>query len=890
MPWSNVIANPRFGALVTEAGQGTLWRGNSQSNRLTPWSNDPVSDPASEAIYIRDEETGTFWTPPPLPIRENDAYRCRHGQGYSVWEHNSHAIEQELTVWVPVEGTGGWRLETGDDAKREDEQSTPAANAVNSETGTRSTPVLSTEPETTIPASSLQPPASAVDAPPLRLQRLKLKNASSRRRRLMVTSYAEWVLGIEREDAQMHVTTAWDVESGTLLAHNTWNPNFGDKVAFASASPEPAHFSADRADFLGRNGTPHHPVALRRRHVADRCGAGLDPCAVLQVPVTLEPGEETEVVFLLGEADSVEEARELVARFRDPRRVNASLQSTRAWWDEFLSTLFVETPVRSVNFLLNRWLLYQNLSCRMWGRTAFYQSGGAWGFRDQLQDVMSLVYALPQLARTQLLRAARHQFEEGDVQHWWHEPGGAGVRTRISDDLLWLPLVAAHYIRVSGDAAVLDEVVPFLRAEELKEGEHEKYFVPEVSPESATLFEHCRRAIERGSTLGPHKLPLIGGGDWNDGLNRVGVEGKGESVWMAWFLGEVLNEFAPLCEARGEAKLAREYRRRAKNYAKAVEKSAWDGDWYLRGFYDDGTPLGSHENEEAKIDSLPQSWGVISGEARSDRATQALASVEEYLVEPDEGMIRLFTPAYDKTEKDPGYIKGYVPGVRENGGQYTHAAIWVTMAFARRGDGDRAVELLRLINPVEHARNEAGVEKYKVEPYVVAADVYWTPGQVGRGGWTWYTGSASWMYRVWVEEVLGFKKHGDRLLIEPTIPASWSDFRLHYRVGSTLYHITVENPRGVQRGVARVEMDGGVLEDKAIPLRDDGAEHHVRVLMGENLASAVPATAALPPSATSAPPSLPAAADNAALPASEKPAIARKSATPLPGDNRDAGA
>ncbi len=497
-PWINVMANEAFGALVSESGPGFCWSGNSQSNRLTPWSNDQLSDPASEAIYIRDDDTGTFWTPTPLPVRELDPYRTRHGQGYTVFEHNSHAIEQELTVFVPC------AEET-------------------SETGN---------------TSHLSPLTSH---PAIRIQRLRLRNRSSRRRRLSVTSYAEWTLGTTREETATQIVTQWDVANDLLLARNAYHPDFGGRVAFVAASPTPQSHSADRAEFLGRNGHVARPAAMTRQGLSGRIGAGLDPCAALQVQVEIEPGEDAEILFVIGQTDGAEAAAELAHRYLDGEVVERALGETCAFWDGVLGTVQAQTPDLAVNFLVNRWLLYQDLSCRIWARSAFYQSGGAYGFRDQLQDVMALCHARPAVARAQIVRASAHQFIEGDVQHWWHPPSGAGVRTRFSDDLLWLPFVVSHYVRTTGDDSVLDEVAPFIEGALLGEDEHEIYARPEVSSQTATVLEHCRRSIEKGLTAGAHGLPLIGIGDWNDGMSRVGVEGRGESVWLAWFLIDVLH-------------------------------------------------------------------------------------------------------------------------------------------------------------------------------------------------------------------------------------------------------------------------------------------------------------------------------------------------------------
>ena len=774
-PWVNVMANPSFGTLVSESGSGFTWYGNSQSHRLTPWSNDPVSDPAGCAIYIRDDDMGVFWSPTPLPIREIDAYRARHGQGYSIFEHNSHAIEQELLTFVPVDAAGGL---------------------------------------------------------PVRVQRLRLRNRSSHRRTLTVTSYAALVLGADSEETRMHVVTKWDLQSRSLFARNAYEPEFCDRVTFATSSPAPASFTGDRAVFIGRNRSMRNPAAMDHERLAGGASAGLDPCAAVQTTVEIEPGQEMEVTFLLGQAADEAQARALVQRLRDPAEVEAALQETRRWWDELLGTIQVETPESSANLLLNRWMLYQTLSCRIWGRSAFYQSGGAYGFRDQLQDVMSLVLAAPHLAREHILRATARQFVEGDVQHWWHPETGAGVRTRITDDLLWLPFVAAHYVRTTGDAAILDEVVPFLEAEPLGENEHESFSVPAISATRASLLEHCRRAIARAATAGPHGLPLIGGGDWNDGLNRVGIGGQGESVWLAWFQICVLGDFAELLELRDGSAEAAECRARAASLAKTIDAEAWDGAWYRRGYFDDGTPLGSKECAEARIDSLPQAWAAIAGNGDPDRVNNSLRSLEENLVLDAEQMVLLFTPPFDKSPQDVGYIKGYPPGVRENGGQYTHAAAWVALAFARQGDGDKAASVLRMLNPIEHARAEKDSARYKVEPYVVAADVYALKDHVGRGGWTWYTGAAGWIYRVWIEEVLGFKRRGDTLTIDPVIPKDWPGFRLRYRHQSTWYDIAIENPAHVSRGVARVELDGAPVSATSIPLHDDQQPHTIRVSLG----------------------------------------------------------
>ncbi|GFE56232.1 cyclic beta 1-2 glucan synthetase [Geobacter sp. AOG1] len=775
-PWVNVIANPSFGTLVSETGSGFTWYGNSQRNRLTGWSNDPVLDPASEALYIRDEESGTFWSPTAAPIREETAYRARHGAGFTVFEHNSNGIEQELTVFVPVDESGG---------------------------------------------------------EPIKLQRLRLTNASSRRRRLSVTYYVELTLGENRETSQMHVMTTWDTETRALLARNRYHPEYGKRVAFVAITPEADSYGGDRTSFIGRNRSLANPAAMELTRLSQRTGAGLDPCAALRVTLEMAPGEQRDITCMLGQSGSVAEARQLVQSYREELALEDAFDRTRTWWDALLGTVEVQTPELAADLLINRWLQYQSLSCRIWGRSAFYQSGGAFGFRDQLQDVMAFLYARPELARDQILLAASRQFKEGDVQHWWHEPAGAGIRSRISDDLLWLPYVVAHYVRTTGDADILLAEVPFLNAPPLADDQREVFSTPEVTFERATLFEHCRRAVSRGLTIGPHGLPLMGTGDWNDGMNLVGAGGKGESVWLAWFLCESLQGMVELSSLMHQPELGRTYQEERSALIQRVEQAGWDGEWYLRGTFDDGSLLGSAANREARIDSLPQSWAWLSGAADPERADQALESAWRHLVREDEGLVLLFEPPFDTSEPSPGYIKGYPPGVRENGGQYTHAALWMAMAMARKGDGGRAVHLLRMLNPIEHARDADAVWHYGIEPYVVAADVYRLPGRVGQGGWSWYTGSAAWMYRAWIEEVLGLQVRGSQMRIHPVIPAAWKGFSLRYRHGETIYAIQVENPHGCQRGVAWVEMDGQRVPGGVITLEQGLVKHRVVVRMGK---------------------------------------------------------
>ena len=784
-PWVNIIANPSFGTLVSESGAGFSWYGNSQRNRLTAWSNDPVSDPPSDAVYIRDEDSGRFWTPTMQPIREVEGYRVRHGAGYTVFEHNSHGIEQELTTFVPLDDGGG---------------------------------------------------------DPIRIQWLRLKNDTSYTRNLSVTFYLEWVLGEDRESSQMHVNTSWDNPARTMMVTNRYNPDYGNRVAFASVSPHPDSCTADRTEFLGRNGSPSNPDAMRRVSLSGKTGAGLDPCSAIQTMLTIPPGDRAEVICLLGQAASRDEARQLAQKYRHSVIVQESLKATIQWWDKLLGRVEIRTPVESVDLMMNRWLLYQSLSCRIWARSGFYQSGGAFGYRDQLQDVLALLYADPALARSHILTAAGRQFSEGDVQHWWHPPTGAGIRSRCSDDLLWLPYAVVRYVRHTGDTGILDEMVPFLWGEPLDEDVHEAFMVPTETASKATLYDHCIKAIERGTTSGPHGLPLIGSGDWNDGMNRVGIGGKGESVWLAWFLVDVLRGFSGLAQDRGRQEDAETFRKGAGDIAAAVEESSWDGRWYRRAYFDDGTPLGSAQNDEDRIDSIPQSWAVISGGADRERARQAVESAFEELVRKDEGLALLLTPPFDRSRKDPGYIMGYPPGVRENGGQYSHGAMWLAKALAGLGEGDRAVDLLTMLNPIVHAGDPEKTERYRTEPYVVAADIYRLPEHVGQGGWTWYTGAAGWMYRVWLEDVLGIRIRGGLLTVDPVIPGSWDTFLVRYRRGNAVYEITVQNPDGVRKGVSWIEMDGRRLDENAVPLVEEGegvveaaVKHKILVRMGKEL-------------------------------------------------------
>jgi len=782
LPWANVIANEQAGFLVTESGAGYTWVGNSRENRTTAWHNDPVLDPHSEAYWIRDEDAGVFWSVAPGPTPAPVEYLVRHGFGYTIFEHETHALAHEMTLFVP-----------------RDE--------------------------------------------PVKLVRLRITNRGDQQRRLSLFSYLQWALGHSSGETGGPISTAYDAEQQAILASNPQREHYGGYTAFStvatggSTACRMVSYSCDRASFLGQYGELESPAALVANKELDRrSGSGLDPCAAWQLAIELSPGASFECTYLLGETADRVTAATLIEKYRDRAQVERAFEEVRQFWQQTLNVIEVETPDREIDLMVNGWLAYQNLSCRIWARSAYYQPGGAFGYRDQLQDSAALVYHLPDLARAQILRNAAQQFVEGDVLHWWHPDTGYGLRTRFSDDLLWLPYLAAEYVRKTGDEAVLDEMLPFLIGQPLAQGQQESFLRPSPSGEVGTLYEHCCRALDRGLTSGPRGLPLIGCGDWNDGFSRVGRQGRGESVWLGFFIVHLLEGMLPICSRRGDEQRVARYTAYRKRLREALNSAGWDGAWYRRAYYDNGQPIGSALSDECQIDALAQAWAVISGVAPPHRARAAMNAVESRLIDEKAGIIRLLTPPFNRTPNDPGYIKGYLPGIRENGGQYTHGVLWVVRAMAELGRGTRAVELLRMLSPISHTRSAEQIASYQTEPYVVAADVYGEPPHVGRGGWTWYTGSAGWMLRVALESIFGFATEGGHtLVINPCISSAWPRCRLTYRLpdGTTRYEITIENPSGSERGVRDATFDGQpaeILDGAArIPLRRDGQFHCVSV-------------------------------------------------------------
>lgn len=768
-PWSNVLANADFGTVISESGQAYTWYENAHEYRLTPWENDPVSDGSGEAFYLRDEETGSIWSPVPLPVRGAGGYVTRHGFGYSVFEHTERGIASEMTVLV-------------------------------------------------------------AEHAPVKIIMLKLTNLSGYPRRLSVTGYVEWVLADLRTRSALHIVTsqARVAQGCGVLATSHYTSSGSPRTAFFAVTGAHCSVSGDRRQFLGRGGSPATPAALKNQRLSDRTGAAMDPCGAVQSATTLIDGDQRSFTFVLGLGQNTDDAETLINRFLHAGEAQAELDRVHQHWHRVLDKIQITTPDASINLLTNGWLIYQTLSSRILARSGYYQSGGAFGFRDQLQDTLALTHAAPQRMREQILLCASRQFVEGDVQHWWHPPTGNGVRTRCSDDYLWLPLAICHYISVTGDSDIAEQQVPYLDARPLTEGEESFYELPSVSGIHETLWQHGIRALKHGLQMGEHGLPLMGAGDWNDGMNRVGLGGRGESVWLGFFLFDVLQRYGALAEVRHDADTAALCREQSALLKQNLSHHAWDGEWYLRGYFDSGETLGSHLNDECQIDAIAQSWSVLSGAGTPERTASAMRSVDERLVDNNAGLIKLLTPPFDGDGPNPGYIRGYLPGVRENGGQYTHGAIWAVMAFAKQGNIERAWELMSMINPINHSLSADDVNRYKVEPYVISADIYSVEPYNGRGGWSWYTGSAGWTYRLITETLLGITRHGESISIHSSLPAAWHEITLSYQYGGSHYPITVRRSTGEYR----VLLDGNVLESDRIPLVDDGEAHNVEIELG----------------------------------------------------------
>ncbi len=765
-PWINVISNKDFGFQISESGAGFTWSVNSRENKLTPWSNDPVSDRAGEAIYIMDEITGEVMTPMSLGRSDRGIYRVRHGFGYSRFLHEESMVEQELTVFCPLQDS-------------------------------------------------------------LKLWNLTLKNQSDKVKYLSLTYYVEWVLGTQREQTDPYILTSYDNEHEYLYAKNIYTMNFQNNYAYLFSNETIVGYTGDRQEFLGQKGSIREP---RGAEVKLTCNTGVcyDSCGAIQVSIAIQPQESKTVVFGLGQSTSLNEINQIRNKYADVTASEKELEEVRTHWDKLLGTIQVKTKDRAVDILVNGWLLYQTLSCRIQARAGFYQCGGAYGYRDQLQDTLSLLFTDPSILRSQILIACSRQFEEGDVQHWWHPPMGIGVRTRITDDLLWLPYCTAAYIQNTGDYSILKETVPYIKGPVLKEDQHDIMFTPEVSQQTGSVYEHCKKTIER-TFFGEHGLPLMGGGDWNDGMNEVGIQGKGESVWLAWFLYTVLGDFIPLCKQEGEEAYGQELEQKRETLLQSIEEHAWDGEWYLRAFYDDGSKLGSKENDECRIDSISQSWSVISKGARTERARTAMQSAWRYLVREEDALSLLLAPPFHKTNKNPGYIKNYIPGIRENGGQYTHAAVWLAIATAMEHDYDMAQTLFTILNPIYITQKKKEVLRYEKEPYVMTADISLSPPYTGRGGWSWYTGSAGWMYQGLLNWFLGIRKEGNELVIDPATPANFGDFTIEYKYGSSYYEIRVESRSKGTLTTESIILDGKPIQGNRIVLEDDGEKHHIMV-------------------------------------------------------------
>ncbi len=766
VPWINVIANKNFGFHISESGAGFTWASNSRENKITPWSNDPVSDQASEAIYLFDEITGEIITPVSLGRTGHGTYRVRHGIGYSRFLHEEDQLETDLTVFTPLEE-------------------------------------------------------------PLKLWNVKLINHSDKVKYLSITYYVEWVLGTQREHTTPYILTSYNNEHEYLSARNLYAFQFTDSRSFLFSSEMIKGYTGDRQEFLGTRGSVHDPKGLDRKF-SNHTGVGYDPCGAIQISVGINPGESRNVIFGLGQSTDTAQIRKLRHKYKDLQQFDNELNKVKEYWDKVLGVIQVKTKDKAIDIMVNQWLLYQTISCRINARAAFYQCGGAYGYRDQLQDTLSLVFTNPEALRNQILISCSRQFEEGDVQHWWHPPMGVGVRTRISDDLLWLPYAVAAYIKSTGDTTITKEMVNYIKGPLLREDQHEIMITPEVSNLVGSVYEHSKKTIQI-THFGEHGLPLMGGGDWNDGMNEVGKDGKGESVWLAWFLYYTLGEFIPVCHLEGDEEFAKELEEKREKLLKSIEEYTWDGEWYLRAFYDNGSKMGSKENDECRIDSISQSWSVISGGGKKERAQTAMQSAWKYLVREEDSISLLLSPPFDKTKNNPGYIKNYIPGIRENGGQYTHAAVWLAIATSMVKDYKMANTLFTMLNPIHITSNKRNAIRYEKEPYVMIADISLSPPYTGRGGWSWYTGSAGWMYQGLVCWFLGIRKEGNQLIIDPATPECFGAYTITYRFGNTTYEIEIESRSKGVMTTSELTLDGEKIKGNRIELLDDGKVHQVLI-------------------------------------------------------------
>ena len=732
--------------------------------RLTAWNNNQVTDVPSEIIYLEDMESKNIWSLGVNPTPDNNDYYITYGFGYSKYMHTSNGILQEVKMFVPKEDS-------------------------------------------------------------IKVQILHLENKLAKRKEIKLIYCVKPVLDEDEIRANGYIDLKYNSNINVLTLQNQTKEENNRTIMYISCSEKISSFTGNKASFIG-NGTIKNPEGIRKIELDKENSLGKDEMVVIEARITLEALESKDIVITLGADTNLLELQDTAYKYTNPNNAISELEATKKYWSGLLGNLKVDTPIESMNILLNGWLLYQTLCSRMFARSGYYQSGGAYGFRDQLQDCVGLKYISPEILRKQIIKHSEHQFIEGDVEHWWHEETSRGIRTRFSDDLLWLPYMVAEYIRFTGDSKILEEETSYVKGNILPDGIDERYDLYLKSEKKETIYMHCIRAIEKSLNFGENGLPKIGSGDWNDGFSNVGNKGRGESVWLGFFQYVVLEKFVELCEKYGEKERAEKYRKIMEALKRHLNTNGWDGRWYKRAFMDDGNVLGSIQNEECRIDSIAQSWATISGAGDNDKKYISLNSLENHLVDKEAGIIKLLDPPFEKSKLEPGYIKAYIPGTRENGGQYTHAAVWTIIAEAMLGFGEKATEFFRMINPIEHARTKDEAKKYKVEPYVIPADIY--GGELaGRGGWTWYTGSSSWMYEAGIRYILGFNLEKNILKIEPHIPESWKEYSIRYKYGNSIYNIKVVNKN--PNGNKRIRIDGREIEGDEIILQDNGGIYSVEV-------------------------------------------------------------